>query len=41
MQGRTTEAQAVWVAQFNPHSKMQQVDAATAGILLFLIGTSC
>lgn len=40
-QGRTAEAQAVWVAWLNPYSKMQQVDAVTAGIMLLLIGTGC
>lgn len=41
MQGRTVEAQAVRAAWFNPHSEMQQADAATAGIVLLLKGTDC
>lgn len=42
MQGRSTEAWAVWVAQLNPYTEMQQGEAAaTVGIMLHLKGTCC
>lgn len=40
-QGRTTGAQAAWVAWLNPYSEMQQEAAATAGTELLLRGTGC
>lgn len=36
MQGRSTEAWAVWVAWLNPYTEMQAT--ATAGIMLHLRG---